>query len=173
MELAGLEPATSWVRSRRSAPGIRAGKCRLAGGSCGGGRRQLSADNRGYAGIPLGFRHSWRLVPEKPAGDPGGRWPGDHYGSGAPTRAATTPTAPAPSSVSTTPSRRASSAMAATARTPTCQRSLRAPASGIAAPRMAPIAAGPAPSRNARALAFPRSRSNRWPPSRMNENEGV
>jgi hypothetical protein len=95
------------------------------------------------------------------------------YGSGAPAHASTTPMAPAHSSVSTVPRPSASSATAAAARTPNCQISVNAAASVTAAPRIAPIAAGPAPSRKARAPAFSRSRLKRSPPSRMNENDGV
>ena len=72
-------------------------------------------------------------------------------GRAAPASATTTPTAPAASSVGTTPRRSTSSATAAAASTANCQASCSAPASVIAAPRIAPIAAGPAPSRNARA----------------------
>jgi PGM1 C-terminal domain len=94
-------------------------------------------------------------------------------GSGAPESATTAPIAAAPSNVSTTPRRSASSTIAAAARTANCQASLSAAASVIAAPRIAPIAAGPAPSRKARALRLSRIRSKRPPPSRMNENEGA
>ena len=83
------------------------------------------------------------------------------------------PIAPAHSSVATTLRRSTNSATAAPASTPACHASLSASASVTAAPRIAPIAAGPAPSRNARALAFSRRRRKRSPPSRMNENEGV
>ena len=66
--------------------------------------------------------------------------------------------------------RRTSSATAAAASTPYCHDSLSAPASGTAAPRIAPIAAGPAPSRNARA---PRSRADavESPPAQEDEDE--
>ena len=53
-----------------------------------------------------------------------------------------------------------------TARSP-----LSSPASGIAAPRIAPIAAGPAPSRNARARRSPRSRS-KWRAAEQDQGEG-
>ena len=77
---------------------------------------------------------------------------GPQAGSGPPARATTTPTAAAHRSVGTTPRRSASSASAAPARTAYCHGSASARASGIAEPRIAPIAAGPAPSRKARAL---------------------
>jgi hypothetical protein len=51
MELAGLEPATSWVRSRRSALRFRRKRCLLAGTSCGPRGRPLvpiAADIRGF-----------------------------------------------------------------------------------------------------------------------------
>jgi hypothetical protein len=63
--------------------------------------------------------------------------------------------------VSTTPRRRAKSASAAAASTATCQVSLSASASGIAAPAIAPIAAGPAPSRKMRTAGLARTRSKR------------
>ena len=77
--------------------------------------------------------------------------PGRQCGSGPPVRATTTPTAPAASSVTTTLRRNASRSTAAPARTPNCHDSPSARPSGIAEPRIAPIAAGPAPSRNVRA----------------------
>ncbi len=72
-----------------------------------------------------------------------------------------TPRSPAATSVSTIPRFPASSAIAASARMANCQVSRNAPVSRIAAPRIAPIAAGPAPSRNARAFWLVRNRSNR------------
>ena len=77
---------------------------------------------------------------------------GPQAGSGPPARATTTPTAAAHRSVGTTPRRSASSSSAAPARTAYCHGSASARASGIAEPRIAPIAAGPAPLRKARAL---------------------
>jgi hypothetical protein len=62
--------------------------------------------------------------------------------------------------------------VAAAARTPYCHFSERALASGIAEPRIAPIAAGPAPSRKAFAFTSARIRSKRSPPARMKANEG-
>ena len=96
-----------------------------------------------------------------------------YAGSATPASASTTPVAPAPRSVTTTPRRSTKSATAAPARTAYCHGSLSARASGIAEPMIAPIAAGPAPSRNARTDAFWRMRSKRSAPSRMNENEGA
>src|ERR671919_1993981 len=65
MELAGLEPATSWVRCRlpHGALGIRS--CRFAGALYARLQGPLRLDRGGYPGIPLGFRHAWRLVPER------------------------------------------------------------------------------------------------------------
>ena len=57
MELAGLEPATSWVRF-----GAQSG--RLAGTSSSHESRPMGADGGRSRPIPLGFRHSWRSVPE-------------------------------------------------------------------------------------------------------------
>ena len=74
---------------------------------------------------------------------------------GAPARARTTPTAPAASSVCTTLRRSGSNATAAAASTANCHVSRSAPVSVMAAPRIAPIAAGPAPSRKARAFSAP------------------
>ena len=76
-------------------------------------------------------------------------------GTGAPRAPAMAPAAPAASSVRTTPRRSDErAATAAAARTANCQVSVSASASGTAAPRMAPIAAGPAPSRKARTRWF-------------------
>jgi site-specific DNA recombinase len=66
VELAGLEPATSWVRSSRSVPKVRMRTCVLAGAFCRTRSRPVSADSRRYPRIPLRFRYSWRLVPERP-----------------------------------------------------------------------------------------------------------
>src|SRR5205823_5150294 len=62
---------------------------------------------------------------------------------------------------------------AAAARIAACQAWPMASASGTADPRIAPIAAGPAPSRNARACAEARSRPNRAAPPRTNANDGA
>jgi hypothetical protein len=96
-----------------------------------------------------------------------------HLGSGAPATAANAPVTPAATSVLTTPRRRPSSTIAAAARTANCHRSVRASASGIAAPTIAPIAAGRAPSRKLRTPALVRSWSKRSAPMRMNEKEGA
>ena len=71
-----------------------------------------------------------------------------YRGSGPPARAMIRPTAAAPSKVRTTPRRAASSRTAAPPSTANCHHSPSARASRTDAPRMAPIAAGPAPSRN-------------------------
>ena len=63
----------------------------------------------------------------------------------------------------TAPAGRPRAAAAAAASTPHCQTSSIACASGTAAPRIAPTAAGPAPSRNARALGDCRIRTKRSP----------
>ena len=63
--------------------------------------------------------------------------------------------------------------MSATARMAYCQGSVSARTREMAEPRMAPMAAGPAPSRNARALRSARRRSNLFAPSRTNVNDGV
>jgi hypothetical protein len=83
------------------------------------------------------------------------------------------PITPAASSVSTTPRRSASSTIAVAMRTANCHASLSAAASVIAAPKIAPIAAGPAPSRKARGSCSRASVQNRPPPSRMNEHDVV
>ncbi|HEX5309805.1 MAG TPA: hypothetical protein VFW38_12080 [Solirubrobacteraceae bacterium] len=70
-----------------------------------------------------------------------------------------------------TPRLSTSSAIAAAVRIANCQVSRSAPASSTAAPRIAPIAAGPAPSRNARALWLLRNRSKR-PAAEQDEREG-
>jgi len=64
------------------------------------------------------------------------------------------------SSVRTTPRRATKRSSAAAARTAYCQVSVSAAARGTAVPRIAPIAAGPAPFRKL-ASASVRSRSNR------------
>ncbi len=71
-----------------------------------------------------------------------------YRGSGPPVRATARPTAAAPSKVTTTPRRSASISTAAPPSTANCQGTDSARASSTDAPRMAPIAAGPAPSRN-------------------------
>ncbi len=101
------------------------------------------------------------------------RGPLAYAGSGPPASATTTPAAPAASSVATTPRPRTSSATAAPASTRPCQRSCSAPASGTAAPRIAPTAAAPAPSRNARARTSARRRSKRRAPASTKTNEGA
>ena len=63
--------------------------------------------------------------------------------------------------------------MSAAARTAYCHGSVSARVSGMAEPRMAPIAAGPAPARKARARRSPRSRSKRLAPSSTKLNDGV
>ena len=82
-----------------------------------------------------------------------------------------TPMAAPDSSVSTTPRRSGSSAIRAPASTAYCQGWLSSRVSVIAEPRMAPIAAGPAPSRKARARALPRICSKRRP-AEQDEQEG-
>jgi len=69
-------------------------------------------------------------------------------GSGPPAKEIASPTAAAPSRVRTTPRRSTSSSTPAPASTANCHGTESARASRTAAPRMAPIAAGPAPSRN-------------------------
>jgi hypothetical protein len=64
MELAGLEPATSWVRSKLPSGKFGARRWRFAGASRSWSEAPLGADSGGYLRIPLGFRHSPRLVPE-------------------------------------------------------------------------------------------------------------
>jgi len=71
-----------------------------------------------------------------------------YRGSGPPKRATIRPTAAALSKVSTTPRRRTKSSTAAPPSTANCQGTDSARASRTDAPRIAPIAAGPAPSRN-------------------------
>jgi hypothetical protein len=51
MELAGLEPATSWVRSTDSPGGFRVGRWRLAGSLRTGQCRAISLDVRGLSAI--------------------------------------------------------------------------------------------------------------------------
>jgi hypothetical protein len=51
MELAGLEPATSWVRSTDSPGGFRIGSCRLAGGLWTDQYPAISLDARGLSAI--------------------------------------------------------------------------------------------------------------------------
>jgi hypothetical protein len=93
--------------------------------------------------------------------------------SGTPARAMNAPTAPAPRRTGTIPRHSGTSRMSAAARTAYCHGSVSALVREIAEPRMAPIAAGPAPSRNARALLSLLSRSNQRPPSSMNAKDGV
>src|SRR5262249_33900768 len=115
----------------------------------------------------------------------GGKWPcgdrppsrargpaGGHV-TGAPARAAMTPSAPAPTTAATTPRRSPSSHAAASASSASCHRWASARPSGIVAPAIAPMAAGPAPVRNARTRALPRSWSNRDPPASTNANDGA
>jgi hypothetical protein len=64
MELAGLEPATSWVRSKLASGKFGARRLRFAAPSRSWSEAPLGADSGGYLPIPLGFRHSPRLVPE-------------------------------------------------------------------------------------------------------------
>jgi len=71
----------------------------------------------------------------------------------------TTPAAPGQSKVRTTPRRSTNSTSRASHRTAYCQGWVSARASGMAEPKMAPMAAGPAPSRNPRARGSLRS----WP----------
>ena len=71
-------------------------------------------------------------------------------GSGAPATAASAPVTPAAMSVMTTPRRSANSSDGRGGEDGVLPALVEREASGIAAPRIAPIAAGPAPSRNAR-----------------------
>jgi len=82
------------------------------------------------------------------------------------------PAATAARRVGTTPRRRASNTIAAPTRTTYCQGSVSARARLMAEPAMAPMAAGPAPSRKARAFALARSWSKRRAPSRTNAKDG-
>src|SRR5215472_10856787 len=87
-----------------------------------------------------------------------------------------TRTIPAPAernNVRTTPRRSARSRIAAPPRTAYCHGSVSARASAIADPTMAPMAAGPAPSRKARTLTSARNWSKRRAPSRTNANDGL
>src|SRR5205807_7671274 len=94
-------------------------------------------------------------------------------GIGAPAIAAATPAAPARRSVATMLRRSTSSATAAAAQTPYCHACESAPASGIAAPTIAPTAAGAAPARNALARASASRRSKWRAPSSTNANDGA
>jgi Cu+-exporting ATPase len=71
-----------------------------------------------------------------------------YRGNGPPASAMSRPTPAAASRVKTTPRRSTSSSTAAPASTANCHGTDSTRASSTAAPRMAPIAAGPAPSRN-------------------------
>jgi hypothetical protein len=84
-----------------------------------------------------------------------------------------TPTAPAQSRVTTTPRRSTNSTSRAAPKTAYCQGWVRARASGMAEPKMAPMAAGPAPSRNPRAQGSLRSWPKRCAPSRTNAKDGL
>ena len=64
MELAGLEPATSWVRSKLASGKLGARRLRFPGASPSWSEAPLGADSGGYLRIASGFRHFWRLVPE-------------------------------------------------------------------------------------------------------------
>jgi hypothetical protein len=64
MELGGLEPPTSWVRSTLPSSEFDMRRWRFAAPSRTGSKRPLRGDSRGLSRIPLGFRHSSRLVPE-------------------------------------------------------------------------------------------------------------
>ncbi len=81
------------------------------------------------------------------------RPPQAQCGSFAPASATATPAAPARTSVGTTPRRSASRTTTAPASTPYCHVSDSARASGTATPRMAPIAAGPAPREERRRVS--------------------
>jgi hypothetical protein len=71
------------------------------------------------------------------------------------------------------PRRSANNATADAAHTPYCHASESAPASGTAAPMIAPTAAGAAPARNARARVSASSRSKRGAPARTKANDGA
>ena len=96
-----------------------------------------------------------------------------HRGTGPPASTMITPVAAAASKVSTTPRRSANSSTIAPPSTANCQPRCSALVSWTAAPKMAPMAAGPAPSRNDCAARFPRSRLKYLPPSRTKANDGV
>jgi hypothetical protein len=85
-------------------------------------------------------------------------------GSGPPRTPMAAPATPATRSVSTTPRQRRRAAPRRQPGSRPAQGSSRAKASGIAEPRIAPIAEGPAPSRKARAERLTRSRSKRSAP---------
>ena len=89
-----------------------------------------------------------------------------------PSAAAARPAIAPPASTSAT-GRRASRASAAAASTASCHGCVSARASGTAAPRIAPTAAGPAPSRNARASGDSRSAAKRPPSAKTRMNEGA
>ena len=83
------------------------------------------------------------------------------------------PAAAAARRVGTTPRRSASNTIAAPTRTTYCQGSLSARARVMAEPAMAPMAAGPAPSRKARALRWRAIGRSGGPPSRTNAKDGL
>jgi hypothetical protein len=65
VELGGLEPLTSWVRSNEAAMRFCARTCRLAGPLPSSASAASAADVGGSPRIPSGFRHSCRRVPER------------------------------------------------------------------------------------------------------------
>jgi hypothetical protein len=92
-------------------------------------------------------------------------------GSVAPVSAMSAPAAPGEEQAQHDPAPQgAKRRTAAPARMPYCHGSERARASGIAVPRMAPIAAGPAPLRKALAFSSARSRSKEVAPRRTKAN---
>src|SRR6266704_2195116 len=93
--------------------------------------------------------------------------------TGPPARLTRTPRAAAPTMAVTTPRRSPISQPAASTSTPACHRCVRAAASGMAAPAIAPIAAGPAPVRKACTAALRRSRSKCRPAPRTTQNDGA
>ena len=93
--------------------------------------------------------------------------------TGSPSAAPTAPMTPAATSVSTTLRRRPTITASEPARIATCQTCEMPSASGMEAPAMAPMAAGPAPPRNDCATRLVRSAPKCRAPSRMNTKDGA
>src|SRR5581483_6744998 len=151
---------------------------RAAGRRTRGRRRERAEPGRHRPAVPPPRRlrrlaDRLRRRPRREADAARARGPDRQRGTGPPASTTIAPTALAASSVATTPRLSASRSTAAPARTPHCHASESARVSGIAEPRMAPIAAGPAPSRNARARGSVRSRSKLRPPASTKANDGV
>ncbi len=96
------------------------------------------------------------------------------YGATVPAaKAMATPTAAPASRVSTAPRRSGKTKASAPASTRYCQGWVSSRVSVTADPKIAPIAAGPAPSRKALTRWLPRIRAKWRPPSRTNANDGA